>query len=303
MIYSTHRHSTVLMSLLVTTLCIAVVGFNVRAREPGKIIGSIRSGTSLLSPTKTAEMPDTYDKISARDLHHYLTDKGVLNFSTGVAHIRHRKCRAGSDCTAGDSSLVYIYPEEGAMGVGSWSTGSDYVDLTGGKSNSYVIARLWNDSNSPTEDWLGLAPGDTAYWLVEPDASGHARSRFIQVHSSWVFFWKKNVIDPPGSLLFFACKHESKPKVEADFGYCADHKGPNDPISTPGAYDDPDRGQGRDLSGDVKSSWISCVAGCCTANTGDTKDPYWNKPMHPGTSKSAAPAPARTTAPKKRPTS
>jgi hypothetical protein len=217
-------------------------------------------------PHPTPELGATYTNTSGDDLHAFVTST-QLDFTQGKHWTRHRKkCSSGTgNCSTGDSATITICPEQGARDIGQVNATKTYVDLSGGQTNTYVIAKLWDDANSPSDDWLGLTPGDTAYWIIEPDANGHAQSLLVELHQQ-NGKWQKVPLLPNQTVLFFPCNHKLKDQVEADFGKCLDHKGPDDTVNLADrGY--PDRGQGREPSGDVTATWISCVAGCCSTSS------------------------------------
>ena len=207
-------------------------------------------------PAPTAEMPKPYSAMTGNDLHDYL---GSLHWG-GKANTRPRTCKWALKCPIPAlpsvfSTDVFIQPELGAKEVGRKTPTSD-IDLSG--TNGFIVARLINQGGT-TEAWLGLEAGDTAYWVIEPASGGKALSHFIVIHEPKP---KAYVATTLLTDAFRSCQHSSDFPLEADFDNCK-HRGLLETGNT-GASS----ARVADYSVDVKSTWISCVAGCCSTESG-----------------------------------
>ena len=210
----------------------------------------------------TAEMIAKFDDITPQQLKDYINNN--VDFKHGKANTAHRKCKKGTgNCSGapGSGTDVTISPEQYAKDLGACTGTNAYITLPGTGSHSYIIARLTNDKNGETEDWLGLAKGDSAFWLVEPDGNGNARSRFVQIsldsQGNPVKSWLTNI----GYLHYFACNHDQRNMVEGQFADCSSvtssKGGATASAKTTGTRTDPT---------DIMSTWMSCPAGCCSTS-------------------------------------
>jgi hypothetical protein len=155
-----------------------------------------------------------------------------------------RKCKhAGPNlwCLSSSSTTtVSVRPADGSASAGTANGQS--VSLP---PNGYIIARFDNIETSP-EAWLLIPGHQTAYWLVEPDQNGKARSRFVLES-------KQDLISP---MEFRGCSQPPTPTT-VDSARFADCK-----LMGHGTVSALDA-----TLADVKSTWLSCVAGCCTTES------------------------------------
>lgn len=263
------------LGVLAATLILLMSAMSCGDRTRSELDSAAR-GKSVTGANTTEDMSSTFDKIGDQNLHDYIAR---LDFSMGKSHTRPRKCKPGTgNCSSAQTIDITIKPEHGAKGLGTPS--GDYIQLPNG-SHGYIIAELFNTSSAETEDWLGLLPGDTAYWLIETDANGNAQSRFVQVHEISPGKWKKGELTKT-PLLYFACNHKERKNLEADFADCTNPP-PDESSTTP-----------RTAPVDLNSTWMSCPAGCCATASGQQVECKAGQPCADSTKKPARPATKRT---------
>lgn len=205
------------------------------------------------------EMVKDFDHTSAADFQAYLV---ALDHDPGYKPElpTARKCTHNSTlCPSGTDAQVSISPVRGIRHLGTKSNAS--IQLTGTQSNNYVIARIVNTSTDLTEAWLNLPPGDSAFWLLEPDAKGNAVSRIVQLEKAKdgtlvISTLKKD-------LLYYACDHGDRDDDDAAFADCSYATSGYHPASAE----------------DVTSTWASCPGGCCATSSG--KGPFGDTTKKP----------------------
>lgn len=217
-------------------------------------VASTSSGATAASPArscdgtkKTHDMDQAYGSSMDLDkLNDYIQSIG---FDCKEKH-QPRVCKQDSNTSCKDAKKdradITVAAAQGSNIIGSTDANAKVVTLPA-SSHGYVIARFTNNDQDKTEDWLQIPPHETAYWLIEPN-SGGVRSHFFTLDKVGNTFKKTELATIDG---FGGCGRPGTHPEETGFADCdlSPYSDVAKPLST---------------VEDVKSSWISCVAGCCT---------------------------------------
>ena len=187
---------------------------------------------SARTMTATPAMTAPWSTITYEQFDTYIKS---LDFDKGGGKKDHdRNCTPSSspDCAnAGGKTKVDLDPEENVLGLNPGN-----LDPKG-----HVIARFRNKGKA-MEDKYKIPPGETVYWLI---TSGK---------SEFVYFDASKVKQVASTFPFSQCHppdEATNSGREADFSWC--RKRSAGPTTWTDDGDNP--------------AWISCVAGCCIAET------------------------------------
>ena len=180
----------------------------------------------------TPELPDSLGRISVRTFNRTMQSPTQF-FDSNYGSTHRRPCNpaaAGCD-SANPYTTVEIRPDKGARGLNP-------KDL---HKNGHVIAMLLN-TGPAVDSMYNLPVGREVYWVID---SG--RSRFVYVND------RRDSLIVASTFDYRECEdgdlHPTRPpRLKAAFQRCL-NKGPgsNNGVGDP--------------------SWISCLSGCCVAET------------------------------------
>lgn len=250
-------HRSVAWGALIATSLTMSVGCTNKDAKGGSSEAIIGQGEVDLATASPPEMAVRFDQMSPDAFQAYTRG---LKYAL-VKHV-HRKCKNDPQrCSQStDSARIAMSPVKGLRRLGKVKNGG--IVLPGKTSHSYVIAKIVNDSDYAVEYWLKLAPGDSVFWLLEPDDHGYAQSRFVQLEPGANGTVIKQAL--PGfedALPYISCKHKRRRSDQVNFANCQNDYG------VAGAQPQ-GRSQPLESNGDVTSTWASCPGGCCATSNG-----------------------------------
>lgn len=241
-----------------TGMAFVVVAACAKSGAKSDTMVATRSQGSAQVRTGTPELDMKFDDMTNDDLWRNIKK---YDFGHGKAHTPHRCNPKVQNCPSAGTDVT-ISPAQGIKDLGT-VVDVNYINLPGSSTRSYLIARLDNvRKNGSVENWLGLQPGETVFWLVEPDPqkADHARSRFVRLGADPGA--KVTWLDDIGPQLYWFCDHKTqRDQDEANFADCSNDK---------------DQGGGtgiRSTNEDVTSTWGSCPGGCCATSNGTRPGP------------------------------
>ena len=214
--------------LLLTAAVLLCSGCEDRVRNADDTAAAGGGSGSPASARPTPQMPDSIGAIS---LPSFTAHVASLSFDTTAGKKdANRKCRPASDaaCSGANGVLVDIFPEIGAEFL--------HPDSLGGMG--HVVARLINKGRL-TEAKYNLPPDTIAYMVVT-----RGRARFV--------YAGRDSVRIASAFTFRGCDDKHLPHLtparKADFAPCR-----NAPGTVLFDRDEP--------------AWVSCVVGCCVAET------------------------------------
>lgn len=221
----------------------------------GKTEGSSDSATPEAGPgvlTATPAMDATLEAITAAALWKYVDTTLDFGHSSSTAGFRNLATRSGT-CGNVTDVRVNILPEKDAHELAIADIGVD----------PRIIAKIIVPIRNCVVDQWGFAGEKASYWVVDkPAGATEVRSRFVAIDKTgWAPLTDPNA---PAQYFFRPCQGR---ETEHTGSVAKLIRGRNHTEACAAAHLAPTPADTLHLMTGDASAWISCLAGCCTANS------------------------------------